>query len=448
MENFCFPACASRSTIVDRSRRVSALLALIMVAAGTNAAEPLTVDEAVRMALNGNRELQVERQRIPETEADLAAAQLGMQFNPVAEAEVGRRTGPDGASADFGLEIGQEIEIGGQRKQRIAVAEARLAKAHADVTASAQLVATDVRRAFAAAVIASEGLEYAQQLSALAQKLLDSAQLRFDEGASTRLELNLAKTELGKARRDSVLAERAAATSMIDLRRLLGIEEGEPLALQMDSTVPKELPPPLEMLKDSLALRPDLAALRHEADVATAEGRLLRSLVTPNLDLGARAAQEGDEDVLGVSVGVAIPLFNRQKAEIRGAEARRRRAELAQSALSFRIEKDLLSAAERYQAAREALKIYQDEVSPLFEENLELLNEAFKTGKVNFLQVLTVQREFVEQRRLYLESLALAQEAFVDWQFAAGLALPVGAIAPVPTTESTESTERAQRTLD
>ena len=223
---------------------------------------------------------------------------------------------------------------------------------------------------------------------------------------------------------------------MIELRRLLGMPADEPIVVDTASSTPEVLPGVEETLATVLERRADLLALEHQARVAEAESQLAKSLRTPNLNLGADLAKEGEEDRAGLSVGAAIPLFNRNEAEVKAAEARRRRADLARTALRLEIESDLLAAAERYRAAREAVEIYQVEVLPLFEENITLLNEAFKTGKVSFLQVIAVRREFVEQRKIYLESLQQAQEAFINWQSAGGFILPVDApVEPAPTGE-------------
>jgi outer membrane protein, heavy metal efflux system len=399
-------------------------VALSLSGPSARAETRLSADEAVRLALSRNLDLQADRQRVAEAQAELRGARLRTPFNPRMEASGGRRGSSGGAGADLAVGIGQEIEIGGQRNRRIAVGTARLELTQTEVQVQAQEIATEVRRVFAAAVLARERLDYGRQLEALAKNLIDSAQVRFEAGASTKLELNLAKAELGKAHRERILAENATTTALIELRRLLGMAKDEPITFATDATLPERLPPTSEVLPRALSLRPDVLTPEREAALAQAEERLARAALTPNLELGVETGREGDESVAGLRVGAQIPLFNRQQAEIQGAEARRRRAELVRQALRFRAERDLLAAEERYHGALEALKVYRNEVLATTEENIELLNEAFRSGKVDFLQVLSVQKDLVDQRQLYLETLQSAQEALIDWQLAAGVVIP------------------------
>lgn len=418
------------------------LMVLAVCAPSFASSEPMTVEEAVLLALRQNLNLRVDIQDLATTEAVLAGSRITTPFNPAVEISSGRRSDSAGTALDWGAAVSQEIEIGGQRGRRIAVAQVESQRILADVRSRGQALALAVRRAFAEAVLARERQTYARQLEALAQNLVDSAQLRFDEGASTKLELNLARAELGKASASRITAEGAAAVSLLELRRLLGMREEQTLSLAEDLALPETLPPNDATLEHSFSIRPDITALKEAIAQARAEERLARSLNTPNLEITAEIAQEGEEDVAAIGVGVSLPLFNRNQGEIGVAQSERRRAELGLGALEFQIEKDLIASGHRFSNAREALKIYQDEVLPSFEENLALLDEAFRGGKVDFLRVLAVQTNFVDQQQLYLDVLARAQMALLDWQLAAGRVLPSDwspkAAAP---TESKENEE-------
>lgn len=400
------------------------IMAIAVGAPSFASSEQMTVEEAVILALRQNLDFQADIQGLATAKAVLSGARIVTPFNPAVEVRSGRRSDSAGTALDLGAVVSQEIEIGGQRGRRIAVAQAESERVLADVRARAQTLALAVRRAFAEAVLTRERQTYARQLEALAQNLVDSAQLRFDEGASSKLELNLARAELGKARASRITAEGAAGVSLLELRRLLGMREDQTLSLAKDFALPEALPPTDATLEHSLSSRPDITALKEAITRARAEERLARSLNTPNLELTAEIAQEGEEDVAAFSVGVFLPLFNRNQAEIGVAQTERRRAELGLDALEFQIEKDLIASGQRFITAREALKIYQNEVLPSFEENLALLNEAFRGGKVDFLRVLAVQTNFVDQQQLYLDVLAQAQVALLDWQLAAGRVLP------------------------
>ena len=70
---------------------------------------------------------------------------------------------------------------------------------------------------------------------------------------------------------------------------------------------------------------------------------------------------------------------------------------------------------ESYTAAASALQeidLFQKAILARTKENLELLQLAFKEGKISFYDVRIAQRETIETRNAFLQSLLTAQRAY------------------------------------
>jgi outer membrane protein TolC len=60
-------------------------------------------------------------------------------------------------------------------------------------------------------------------------------------------------------------------------------------------------------------------------------------------------------------------------------------------------------------------------VLPGLEENERLARRSFEVGELSLPDLLVVRREFIETRLRYLDAVADAAVASIDWQAAAGV---------------------------
>jgi len=82
----------------------------------------------------------------------------------------------------------------------------------------------------------------------------------------------------------------------------------------------------------------------------------------------------------------------------------------------------------RAQSARAAFTLRVSATEPLerdvlpgLEENERLAQRSFEVGELSLTDMLLIRREFVDTRLQYLEALAEAAAASIDWQMAAGV---------------------------
>ncbi len=429
-----------------RPRRldVSLLLACLLAspnaraqpAAAGPAAAGLTFDRAIALALERSPQLQSQSAELRRAEAELLGSRV-YPFNPVIEASQARRDDGQEQTHDREVGISQEVEIAGQRGKRIAAASGSLDVIRLRVSRARQELAANVGEAFVLALQARELEELARFEQEIARSLAEFEQRRLDAGAGTLVDLNLARAAEGRAQRRVELAIAAETAARATVAERIGLSPADLPGLEGE--LPESWPnaAPLQDLEiRAIDQRQDLAALKIEIETSAARLRLEQSLAAPNLVLGLATGREADrEDLDTVVAGVTIPIFNRNQGGIATARANQESAaaDLALATLALRSE--VATAASRYHATTRALAVFRETVAGTLDENLELVQKSFASGKLRASEVLVFRREFVDSRRELIEAAADA------WLARIALDLTTGDTPlPTPNPDSTPST--------
>ena len=400
------------------------------------AATGLTFDRAVALALERSPQVQSQSAELHRAEAELLGSRV-YPFNPTVEASRARRDDGQEQTHDREVGLSQEVEIAGQRGKRIAAASSSLDAIRLRVSRARQELAANVGEAFVLALQARELEELARFEQEIARSLAEFEQRRLDAGAGTLVDLNLARAAEGRAQRQVELAIASETAARATVAERIGLSPAD--LPRLGGALPESWPSasPLEDLESrALDQRQDLAALKIEIEATAARLRLEQSLVAPNLVLGVATGREADrEDLDTVLAGVTIPLFNRNQGGIATARANQESAaaDLALATLSLR--REVATAASRYQATTRALAVFRETVAGTLDENLELVQKSFASGKLRASEVLVFRREFVDSRRELIEAAADAWLARIALDLATG-----DAQLSTPNPDSTPST--------
>lgn len=391
-------------------------IAVFIAVAATEATPPITVQQSVELALERNASIQSARSDVAAAQARLEGASLLLRSNPEIEGHAGPRRTPAGTSTDFGVGVFQQIEIFGQRGARIDTAQALLASAEATLESRRVQVAGEVREAFARRLAAAQRLQLADQALALAEEALRAAEARQRSGAASKIEVNAARSSLGLAVREKALAVQRDAAAMGAFVVLVGLDPGVQVTLAGDlSGAPGEPPALTSLVERALAQRADVRAARNEVEAARAERRLAGREALPSPRLGVTYSEEGDVGgnariTQGV-VAFDLPLFNRNQGGRGVAAARVVQSERALDALTRLVHTEVGVAATRVTAATAAAQAYTGGLLTGLEENMELVNEAYRAGKVGFFELLVIRRETLGARIGYIDALEELQTA-------------------------------------
>jgi outer membrane protein, heavy metal efflux system len=395
------------------------LACAVFRASAVYAQAPLTFEQALTIARERAPRVAVARARIDEARGRLAGAQVRFRDNPVIDASAGPRWLDTGTVTDYDVGISQTFELGNRRAARIEGAEAAISRDTAVSEASTRQVVREVAVAFVRALQAQTRIEVLRAAESVAAEAFAVADRRFRAGDIARLDLNVARGAVSRATSQTRVAEAERTAAIGELKALLAWR---------DAVDPQPFGNLTDRIRDGRAVqlvpaaeRPEVRSLIAEAAEARADVRLGRAFKKPDLGFGMRAKRdEGNRAAVGV-FSIALPFFNAGQEQVATGLARERRADLERSAVISEIDLRAGAARQTFELRVAAAEPLERDVLPGLEENERLARRSFEVGELSLPELLVVRREFVDSRLQYVDALADAAIASIDWQMAAGV---------------------------
>lgn len=314
------------------------------------------------------------------------------------------------------------------RPLRRRVAAAEFAATQAEVARTIQTFASEVEQAWWQLVAAGQILELRTRSAEAAHLAAELAQ-RYHAAGNLA---DLPRTAEGIAAAEAELERLEAQAGVVEARANLQEAMGLP-AEAGDWTVPQQLPLPVAEEDAEAALlalareqRLDLAAARLRRDAledAAATARRYRWL--GDVEVGVERTREADGTRLaGPTLELELPLWHRQQAGVRRAEAEAGRAAAALAESERELAFDLRRHHAQVAAARAAVEVQRRRLLPLQERAVTRLQE-----RVNFMldspfELLRQRAEAYGASQRYLETLR------DYWLARAALGATVGTVLP------------------
>jgi len=395
--------------------------------AQTRTPDSIDIGTALALARESSPLLEAARARLGEAQGDVTTAGLLLVENPEVDFEAGRRflSQGGGTETDFAASLSQRFETGGQRRHRIARAEANYSAAQATAADVGRVVSHAVAAAFFEALTAGDRTAVAAQNAELAENLYEIADSRVKGGAAAPLELHGARIRLAEARRRFLQAQLSRREAEIQLARVIGIAPPHRFSLVGELPRAATLPTLDELLQEALAKHPRVQAAQSEVDSSRSSSRSAVELADaeawPDISLGVGYKRDSGDDVVGGRVTVPLPLFDRKQGERARARARARRAVAEQRSRRLEVESDVRRSFARYEIALEAVREYDAAVLRAQEESLQLMQKMFEAGKIQYVEVVLLQRELLEGRLGYLDARLNLARSEVSTRAASGL---------------------------
>lgn len=402
---------------------------LVMLVVSADAAsdlppQGLTFEQALQEASSRSPVLRARRALVEQAQGRLITART-YSHDPEFFLEGARRDGAGESSTDRGMSVAQVIEIGGQRRQRVAQASAELDAGRARLLGEERLLAAQVGAAFVEAIRLRELVEVEEANTELARSLFDIARKRFEAGSVPEMDVNLAQVQVGRAEGDLRLARGGYDVARAVLAEIVGLDPAQSLEPVGELDLPPRSPASLSELVDgALQRRPELQAFRATIDATRARIELARREVRPDLAVEAFRREEGTDRLVGGAVGIRIPLFNRNRGPVTEARAAERQALADHEATVLQVRREVVVARARYDASSEAASNLRQQVLGRLQENLRLLQLSFESGKTGWTEVLVFRRELVDIQRDYINTLTEARLAGIELDLAAGVSVP------------------------
>ncbi len=378
-----------------------------------------TLEETLEIARRRASLILSARARIEEARGRLKGASIRFQQNPVLEAQGGPRFSNGGRTADLDFSLGQDFELAGRRKARIAGAEAGVEREAATAQDATRRLLREVAAAFLRGLAAQESLRLLSETERIASDFLRIAQRRFEAGDIPLLEVNLARISAARARSTLRIASAEHASALGELRVLLGMHPAEALAIR--GQLSEERKYEIETLIAQATDRPDIHALLAELREAEAEVRLGESFKKPDIGVAAGYQREEGANVYVGGLKITLPVFSRgQELTATGtARAARIRGEI--EALRRAVHHEIRSAFDAYRSRSEAAQELEKAAIPSLNENEILARRSYEEGEIGLAELLLIRREILETRLAYISTLLDTRLSAVELEFRAGV---------------------------
>jgi outer membrane protein, heavy metal efflux system len=398
---------------------LAATAACLCLPAPTRAQTILTLAETVARARERAGPVLVAQARIAEAEADLVTATARFRENPIIEANVGPRTGPDLRSTEVDVGFTQLFETGGQRRARIAGAQASINRFRADLDEARRLAIFDAVIAFVDGVAAGDRLRIAEEGDTLNRELLNATERRYALGDIAAIDVNLARIEVARSAA-TLRGARADFTAAVGrLRVALQLPIDEPIEIQGSLDLPA--PRSIDELRGAIDGRPDFVALRAEIGEAEALIQLGRGLRRPDLGLQVAYEHEAPDNIFLGGLTIAIPAFQRGQGTLAAGVARAARARLQLETARQSAVAQLVAAYSVYQQHATLAGTLETEAMPSLGDNQGLAQRSYEAGELNLMELLLIRRNGLEMRTMLVERRLAAAQSRLEVDYVAGV---------------------------
>jgi len=396
----------SKDILCPRLRGYKSLALLLFCAGGLTAApssgEPLSLPEALAMALVQNPSLKV--YAFESRVAEARILQASIKPNPELSVGVEDFLGTGALSGVKGLEttlqLSQVIDLRGSVARRVETAESERALTDADYETKRIDVLAEVARRFTEVAADGERLAAATRARKLGEQTVATVSRQVDAAVVSQMELNKARTALSLLRIEEEHAEHELAACRYSLAAVLGKSEPTFGPVQADLTTLPEVDK-FPTLVARLEQSPVLARFAIESRWREAQGRLAQSLQRSGARVsgGLRRTEATDDWGFVAGFSIPLPVRNQQLGAIR--ESRERRAQLASAVEAERLEMGavLFEVYQEMQHARSTLDLLQGEVIPMAEETMKLAEQGYQSGRFSLLELLDAQKSVIALRR-------------------------------------------------
>ncbi len=367
--------------------------------------KPLTVDDAVQIALLNNKGLQASFYELGISEADLV--QAGRLPNPRFSMLRARYEDEYKIEQAFTFNVFSLITMPLAQK----VEERRFAQTQRQVTSEVLRLAADTRKAYYTAISAQQTTEYMAQVKDAAEAGAELGRRMAKVGNWSKLAQAKEQGFYADAVAQLARSRQAATSSREQLTRLMGL-----WGQQLDYKLPERLPDLPKTASDlpgieSLAMeqRLDLQAIRLETEGLASNLGLTKATRFINvLELGPARVQEGARSEpykKGYEIGFELPIFDWGTAKVTKAESIYMQALNRAGEMAVNARSEVRESYQSYRTSYDIAKHYRDEIVPLKKRISEENQLRYNGMLLSVFDLLADARSQISTVNGYIEAL-------------------------------------------
>ena len=359
-------------------------------------AEPLTEDNAVRLALLQSPALQAEYKRLRISYADVV--QAGLLTNP--QLDVTSGFGLDGGATRVGAGLVYNFLEFLTRRGNVEAASYGFEKTKAEIVGAVTKHTIAVRRTYSDYITTRDQLALAEDRAELANTRRLTARRLYaaDEVDVSRVSLEEQAYLNVNSTIEMMKAELISARET--LRVTIGLKSLDSIQMPQTMTL-RDVPFPTFDVARMLALD-----WRHDLIAARADMRRLQALVRQqrrgpivnSAAAGVELEREDGENFIGPSVSLQLPVFDQGQAQIARTAAAQEQADYRLEQLELQVLADLRTAIANADAANTVFALQEGQKIPSACTNLQLSEQLFAAGEVDIFDVFDARENLLDAR--------------------------------------------------
>ncbi len=391
-------------------------------------ADGLTRKEAVQIAILNNRTLQATFEELGVAKADLV--QAGFFTNPRIDGLVRFPTKGSGTN----VEAGGLVNLADlwQIPLRKRLAKTRLEAATLRVVDEVLNTVAEAKRAYDDPIALAASRDEASQVIEAFEGLRDRITQRKEYGYTSDFDIAFARAAVFDQKAALVKVEGQMRVASTRLSRVLGLtpeQAGYTLTGSLPDDIGGPIPDTEALMAHALAQRPDVRLAELEVAISERALALERAHVFTDIEAGAAFEREAEGgELVGPALGLQLPLFDQNQAQIAKAAYQLRKARKQRLAVVGMVREEVAAAAERLAVARQDAMIIRDQVLPAYQGAIDYAEKYSGAMQLNMLFLLEARKEQVASSRRYIDALREARAAEVDLERALGGVMPKGAM--------------------
>ncbi len=420
------------------------LAAVAAAGAYGQAGEPLTLQEAVSLALKNNRAVQISALSVDRTRNALREARSNAnftiqgnatytRFDRVAEARFGPQTVRLGnlENRTARITLTQVVDISGIVRAAVRAASVTLNLSELELERTRNDTILQVVQAYQGVARTDEFVRVAEEALRNAQERLRLIRAQVEAGVAAQFDQLRAETAVAQAEQALLNARNQRELAAAALNNLLGRNLNTPVQVVKPERLPELTPEPLETLtQQAYQYRPEILAAQRGVELAQVNIQVARRGILPSIVLTGQADfnlntspfNPRRETYTGVAV-LSVPIWDGGITRAREAQARDE-LQIAELRLQQAKEGVALEVRQAYlnlQDAQKRLAVAQ--------KGLEQATEALRLARVRFEAGVSPQLEISDAELAFTQAQTNLVNAQFDYLDAyAALLRAVGAI--------------------
>ncbi|VAW89564.1 Heavy metal RND efflux outer membrane protein, CzcC family [hydrothermal vent metagenome] len=415
-------------------RQLSVLCLLSLAISTAQAAEPLSLDNALTAALSTNPGLAAIEARVE------ALAEIPDQFealpDPVLSVNLLNLPLDSFSFTQEGmtqLQVGivQALPFPGKLALRSQVAQHQVGAAEADVAEWRLQLARDVKTLWWNIFYLDRALEVIARNQVLLKQFVNVAETRYTVGRGLQQDILLAQLELSKLGDSMIRVENRRENEAVRLNVLMNHPAADPVQLphEVDEQLRKSSSSEV-LLERAKTTRPKLQAQTERMSAARSRIELEKKGYAPNFKVGAMYGLRGGSNPDGsrrsdfgsIVFSMNLPIYTGSKQD-RAVD--QRNAEWIQQKYQLHDQQNLVAsqvqqAITDYRWGGEQTRLFQQEIIPQARQTVDAMLAGYQVGKVDFLSLIRAQTTLYDYETQYWKALSAANQAMARLVAAVG----------------------------